>query len=178
MAVEANRGKRKKTRAAIMEFTAWKQEVMSRLVADDKLAKLLKYNTPNCLSLPVPTDSEREDLINTQVFGYRFIPTVAQDQKSFISLGLSNFVPQEGFRQFSDDYVQGYLYFYVLVDSALLDTETGYRNDLIIARIYDIFQEATGLGMGELRMEACTELWQHGDKFGGYTMGFKMVSMK
>lgn len=179
MAVEAKRGRREKKRYGVMDFTKWKQNVMEMLIKDDQLALLLHYNTPDCLSKPLLTDNQKEELVNNSIYGYRFVPDVAEEQKSYISLGLSNFVPQEGFRQFSDDYVQGFIYFYILVDTAIMETETGYRNDLILARIYDIFQEQKGIiGMGELRMEACSELWQHNNKFGGYTLGFRVVAMK
>lgn len=179
MAVIANREQRDKNRGGVVEFTKWKQDVLGILINDDELSKLLKYNQPDCLSMPSLTEDEKDDLIDTHVFGYRYIPEVAENQSSYISLGLSNFVPQEGFRQFSDDYVQGYLYFYILVDTAIMTTDTGYRNDLILGRVYELFQEKKGIiGMGELRMEACTELWQQSNKFGGYTLGFRIVSMK
>lgn len=177
--VVGNRGGRRKKQNGVSQFTKWKQKVMEMLVCDDTISKLLYYDTEDCLSKPDLTLDEKEDLINKYVFGYRYIPEVAESKKAYISLSLSNFVPQEGFRQFSDDYIHGYLFFYILVDTAILNTDTGYRNDLILARIYELFQEQRNIiGMGELRMEACTELWQHSNKFGGYTIGFKVVDMK
>lgn len=177
--VLANRSGRVKKINGVSNFTKWKQQIMEMLINDDELAKLLFYKEEDCLSKPAPNEDERESLINDQIFGYRYVPKVAEEQKSYVSLGLSNFVPQEGFRQFSDDYVQGYLYFYILVDTAIINTDTGYRNDLILGRIYSLFQANKNIvGMGELRLEACTELWQHGNKFGGYTVGFRVVDMK
>lgn len=177
--VVASREGRKKKQNGVSGFTEWKQEVMRLLINDNELSKLLTYRTEDCLSKPNLTDDEKEDLINSSVYGYRYIPDVAEDQKAYVSLSLSNFVPQEGFRQFSDDYVHGYLFFYILVDTAIINTDEGYRNDLILARIYDIFQGRKNvIGMGELRMEACNELWQHSNKFGGYTLGFRLTDMK
>ena len=179
MAVKATREIKKRTAVGVTSFTVWKQKIMEKIVMDDELSKLLNYNTSNCLSKHSLTEDEKYKLINKSVYGYRYVPDVAEEQKSYISIGLSNFVPQEGFRQFSDDYIQGYLYLYILVDTAIMETDTGYRNDLILSRLYDIFQgDKNSIGIGELRMEVCTELWQHNNKFGGYTLGFRVISMK
>lgn len=151
---------------------------MQKLIEDDELAKLLVYNSPDCLSKPSVTDDVRESLVNKQIFGYRYIPEVAQETKSYISMSTSNFVPQEGYRQFSDDYLMGFIFFYILVDSAVIETETGYRQDLIAARVYEIFQEREGLGIGKTRMESFVENWEQNNKFGGYTIGFRTVDFK
>lgn len=93
-------------------------------------------------------------------------------------MGFSNFVPQEGFRQFSDDYIQGYFYMYILVDRSIIETDTGCRNDLIAGRVYELFQEKRIFGMGETRMEACIEIREQSSGYMGYTLGFKVVDLK
>lgn len=163
---------------AIKNITKWKQTILERIVKDDELAKLLTYHSPDALALPNPTENQRYSLINDCISGYRFIPEIAEEARSWISLSTSNFVPQEGFRQFSDDYLMGFIFFYVLVDTSIMETETGYRQDLIAARIYEIFQENKELGIGELRMESFIENWEHNNKLGGYTMGFRTVDFK
>ena len=98
----------------IKNITKWKQYILEKIIEDDELCKLLIYNSEDCLDLPTPTEEARHMLINNQVYGYRYIPTVAQEANSWISMSISNFVPQESFRQFSDDYLMGFLYFYIL----------------------------------------------------------------
>lgn len=162
----------------VMKFTEWKQKAMDMMIADEKLVKLLKYDTEDALFKPNVSKEEAEKLINSRIFGYRYNAETVKETISFIGMGLANFVPQEGFRQFSDDYIMGYMYFYILVDTEIMRTETGYRQDLILDRIYEIFIESRGFGMGELKLETCLELWQHNNKFGGYTVGFRVVEMK
>lgn len=162
----------------IMKMTEWKQRAMELLVNDDELVKLLQYDTPDCLSRNDLTEEERWDLIDNNIFGYRYNPTPVSKQKAFVTMDLSNWVPQESFRQFSDDYIMGYFYFYILVDVQIMKTDTGYRHDLILSRIYDIFQESRFFGMGELKMETCLSLWQQNNNFGGYTLGFKIMEVK
>lgn len=162
----------------IKNITKWKQYILEKIIEDDELCKLLTYNSEDCLDLPAPTGEARHMLINNQVYGYRYIPTVAKEANSWISMSISNFVPQESFRQFSDDYLMGFLYFYILVDTAIMSTDTGYRQDLIASRIYEIFQGEKTFGVGEARMETMIENWEHNNKFGGYTLGFKVVEFK
>lgn len=170
--------KKRSNNNSIKNITSWKQSILEQIINDDELAKLLIYHTPDALSLPEPTREQRESLVNSCVMGYRFIPETAEDAKSWISLSTSRFAPQEGFRQFSDDYLMGFIFFYILVDTAVMETETGYRQDLIAERIHYIFQESRDFGMGELRLESFVENWEHNNKFGGYTMGFRTVDFK
>lgn len=180
MVVDATQGKRsiRKPRQGILNFTKWKQEAISKLLEDDELMKLMAYATSDCLRKSNLTQDQREALVNTQIYPYKFIDNISEKKKSYISMGMSNFVPQEGFRQFSDDYLQGYFYFYILVDRSIINTDTGCRTDLIASRVYDIFQEKKIFGMGEARMEGCVELWQQTNDYGGYTLAFRVVDMK
>lgn len=168
----------KKHKHGIMHFSDWKQKAIEMMVGDDVLTKLLKYDTADALQRPSLSEDEAFELVNEHIFGYRYNPKSVSTTGSFIGMGLSNFVPQEGFRQFSDDYIMGYLYLYILVDTEIMITDTGYRQDLILDRIYELFQECRGFGMGETRLETCLELWQHNNKFGGYSAGFRIVEMK
>lgn len=176
--VEKHVRKKRSNNNSIKNITSWKQEILAKIIEDDELAKLLTYQSPDVLALPTPNLEQRESLVNSCVMGYRFIPTTAETAKSWISISTSRFAPQEGFRQFSDDYLMGFIFFYILVDSAIMETETGYRQDLIAERIHHIFQESRDFGIGELRLESFVENWEHNNKFGGYIMGFRTVDFK
>lgn len=162
----------------VANISKWKSEILYKVAMDDELSKLLKYNKPEALSMPSLSTDERLALVNKNIYGYRFIPDVAETVGSYISLSTSRFVPQEGFRQFSDDYLMGFIYFYILVDNSVMEMETGYRQDLIADRIYSIFQSNTEFGMGELRLESFIENWEHHNKFGGYIIGFRTIDFK
>lgn len=176
--IEKHVRKKKENNNSIKNITKWKQLILAKIVEDEELSKLLFYNTPDALSLPSPTYEQRESLINSNVMGYRYIPKVAEESESWISISTSRFAPQEGFRQFSNEYLMGFIFFYILVDTAIMETETGYRQDLIAERLHNIFQESRELGIGELRLESFVENWEHNNKLGGYTMGFRTVDFK
>lgn len=173
-----SRPKPAKRSGGLMNITSWKMDILDTLSKDKELSKLLYYNGTDVLSKKDLTEEQSYGLVNKKIVGYRYIPEVVEEAGSYVSIGISNFVPQEGFRQFSDDYVMGYITFYIMVDLSLMYTEDGYRNDLIAARIYDLFQESKDYGMGELRLDTCLELWTQNNKFGGYTVSFKIVDFK
>lgn len=170
--------KRRENNNSIKNITKWKQAILEKLIEDDILAKLMYYNTPDALSKASLTEEQKYGMINDNIVGYRYIPTTAEKSKSWVSISTSRFVPQEGYRQFSDEYLMGYIFFYVLVDTAIMETETGYRQDLIAERIHNLFQESRDYGIGELRLESFVENWEHSNKFGGYIMGFRTVDFK
>lgn len=170
--------KNKPRQGAVMNITKWKMDILDILRNDQDIAKLLKYDSADALDMPDLSDDESYALVNKRIIGYRYVPEVVSTTGSFISIGINQFIPQESFRQFSDDYVMGYITFYVLCDLAIMNTDNGYRNDLLAARIYDIFQENESFGLGKLRLETFLELWTQNNKFGGYTLAFKLVDFK
>lgn len=179
MAVQGNSSrKRKRPKKGLLQFTKWKQIAVEKLIEDDELMKLLVYNTKDWARQPDIPMEDRYDLVDKNIFQYRYINKIAEQKQSYVSMGLSYFAPQEGFRQFSDDYVMGYFYFYVICDRDIRSTNSGDRADLIAGRIYDIFQESKYFGIGELRMETQGELWQDNNSHGGYTVGFQLVEFK
>lgn len=159
-------------------FSEWKEKIMEVLAMDDELAKLLHYPSNDVLAREPLNEDQKLDLVNKNIFGVRYIPEVVEEQKSFISIGMSGFVPQESFRQFSQRYVMGYIYFYILVDSQIMKTDSGYRQDLILSRVYDLFQDELFFGYGKIQIGNMTELWEHDSKLGGYTLMFRVEDFK
>ncbi|KRL91690.1 hypothetical protein FC43_GL001112 [Limosilactobacillus ingluviei DSM 15946] len=102
------------------------------------------------------------------------------DQQSFVGLSVSGFVPQEAFapyRTVADKYVMGYLYFWILVDNQIMDCDEGQRQDLLLEKIYDKFQDADNYGMGRLSVDDLQEVWEQNNKFGGYVLVMKVIDM-
>lgn len=151
---------------------------MDRLLSSDDLCKLLKYPTADALQRPNLTEDEKYELIDTQIFGYRFVPQAVDTKKSFISLGMGGFVPQESFRQFSMQYIMGVVYFYILIDVDIMKTDNGYRNDLLLAEVNKLFQASTFMGIGETKLFQMDELWQQSNKFGGYQVGYEVDDLR
>lgn len=165
-------------RLGMKQFTKWKAQILDEMLKDDELTRLLYYNKEDCLSRPELTEEQKSSLIGTSIYNRRFIPDVAGTRKSFISLEFSHWQPFEGFRIFSNEYIHGFIYFYILCDVSIMDTDYGSRQDLILARIYDIFEEYSGLGLGNMLEETQLPLWIDNNSYGGYTIGFKVTEFK
>lgn len=172
-------------RSSIMMITEWKQRMMESIAMDDDISKLLYYNTPDALSRPPLTEDQKIQLVSydpdsdrRRIYPTRYTPNVVMDQRSFIGLGISGFVPQESWRQFSEKYVMGYLYFYILVDNSIMEIDEGQRQDLLLQRIYDLFQDSYDYGMGHIQEGNLTELWEQNNKFGGYALMMRVIDFK
>lgn len=163
---------------SIMQITKWKQKMMEVLCQDDQIAKLLNYDTVDALTQKNLDEDQKYNLVDKRIFGVRYNPNVVQEQGSFITLSISGFVPEESFRQFSQRLVMGYLYFNILVDHSLMQVDEGYRQDLLLQRVYDLFQDSNFFGIGKLQEGNLTELWEQDNKYGGYVLMFQVVDFK
>lgn len=169
--------------SSVMMIGEWKQKIVETIAMDDELSKLLWYNSEDALSQPSLTEEQKYELADAhsdkrRVYPVRYTPKVAIDQQSFIGMSVAGFAPQEIHYQYSDTYVLGYLYFYILVDNSIMDIDEGQRQDKILARIYDLFSDSREYGMGELRIGGLDELWEQNNKFGGYVLMMRVYDFK
>lgn len=163
---------------AMNAFTQWKHDIIDQILANDVICKLLKYPTEDALRRESLTEDEKFNMVDSQIYGYRFVPEVIEEKRSYISLGLGGFAPQESFRQFSNRFAMGVVYFYILVDVDIMKTDDGYRQDLLLAALNQTFQGTSFMGIGELKLFTMDELWQQDNKFGGYQLGFEVVDFR
>lgn len=163
---------------ALKQFSSWKQKIIEEMLKDDELMKLISYPIPDFVNQPEVTEDERFALVNKRIYPYRFIDRIEGERQSFISMEFAHWQPFEGFRIFSEKFAHGYVYFYMLSDVGIMDTNYGVRQDLILARIYDIFEGYRGLGVGEMKQESQLPLWPDNNSYGGYTLGFRVVEYK
>lgn len=179
-------GRRTPRHASIKKITEWKQKMLESIVEDKEIAKLLYYNSTDALSRPDLTEDQIYSLVDSgsdmrRVYPTRYTPKVIMDQQSFLGLSISGFVPQEAFapyRTVADNYLMGYLYFWIMVDNRIMDCDEGQRQDLILERVYDRFQDSDGYGMGQLQASDLQEVWEQNNKFGGYVLMMKVIDLK
>ena len=175
---EKRNGYKKPVNNGISRFTEWKQRAVEMLLEDKELIKLLVYSTEDWNTRKDVSESDKYKLVNSQIFQYPYIDSIAQEQKSYIGLGISNLALDEGFRRFSYQYISGYLYFHVICDRQIMNTNTGVRQDLIADRIYKIFSSNEKFGVGEINFATMYEKWVDNNSHGGYVMGFRITELK
>lgn len=176
MAVAAG-GRPKPQFRGIASFTKWKQDAIEKMLQDDTLMKLMYYDTEDWNMKPNPTREQRESLVNSQIYKYKFIDSGGMEKKSYISMGMSGFIPLEEYQVFSNKFLEGYFYLFILCERDILNTNMGVRSDLIADRVYQLF-EGEDLGIGSIRMESFIEFWSDNNTHGGYTIGFKTTDMR
>lgn len=159
----------------VKNITFWKHIILDKLVQDDELAKLLHYSSQDALRKSDLTGEQKISLYNDKVFGYRYNPKIIDEAEQYVTVGVSRFAPQEGFRTISDKYISGYIYFYILVNNQNMKMETGYRQDLIANRVHSLFHGNREIGIGKLQFDSLVENWEHNNKLGGYILGFKVT---
>lgn len=167
----------------LSNFTKWKQEAISRLVLNENLMKLMYYNTPDALSKPTPTEEQISKMVSPgkdqQIFQYRYVGNLATRQTSYISMELAYFKPLEEYRLFSEQYVSGLFYIYILSDIEIMEVNQGIRTDLILKEVYRSLDGLDSLiGMGKLGVETQLPLWVDNNSFGGFSIGFKVSDLR
>jgi hypothetical protein len=154
----------------------YKMEVLNRCLEDQKLIKLLKYDGRDATFQNDVSDAY--SLLYDRVFPYRFVPNTVENQGTYLTLGVNGFRRhQEGFKVY-DDYQAGEIYFYFFTHVDLMRTDSGVRQDLMLAEISRLFDGTKGIGMGELKLRYVNELWMHNNKFGGYSVAFTITDFK
>jgi hypothetical protein len=166
----------KRGQSTMEKLGEYKMEILNRCLESDKLTKLIAHDTVDALFKPNVED--RFSLMYKRIFPYRFVPAPVEEQGTFLTLGVNGFRRhQEGFKVF-DDYQAGEIYFYFFTHIDLMRTDSGVRQDLMLAEISNLFDGTRGLGMGELKLRYVNELWIHNNKFGGYSVAFTITDFK
>lgn len=76
--------------------------ITEKLIKNDKLLKLIYYNTSDALSKPNLTDEEKEKLINKNILPYPYIPE-DDDVENYIQVLFDNFLPNRNNTQYIDN---------------------------------------------------------------------------
>lgn len=178
MAVQAEKGRRKQNLQGLNNVIKWKQKATEMLINNETICKLLYYPTPDWANKPNLTQEQKDELLQNNIKQYRYIDGIATKKTSVISLGTLQYSTLEEFRLFSNDFLQGFIIFYILCDVDIMETNQGIRADLLQQEIYNTFQAERGFGLGELILKEQQELWVDYNRAGGYTIGFKVVDIK
>lgn len=166
----------KRGKSTMEKLGDYKLEVLNRCLEDERLTKLLKYDSDDALFRPNVDNAD--ELMYDRIFPYRFVPNPIEQQGTYLTLGMSGFRRHEEGYNIYDDYQSGELYFYFFTHIDLMRTDSGVRQDLILAEISRLFDGSKGIGMGELKLRYVNELWMHNNKFGGYTVAFTITDLK
>lgn len=166
----------KRGKSALQNIPLYKNEIITRMLENEKLMKLVAYDRADCLKMPVLEDSS--ELMYDRIFPYRFVPEPTQSQKTYLTIGMSGFRrAQEGFKIY-DDFNSGDIYIYLFTHVDIMKTNSGVRQDLILGEIDKMFNGVGGIGFGQLKLRYTNEIWFHNNKFGGYSLVYSVTDFK
>lgn len=79
----------------------WKK-ITQKILENDKLLKLIYYNSPDALEKENLTNEEKQGLINKNILSYPFIPDNT-DVENYIQILFDNFLPNEENPEYIDN---------------------------------------------------------------------------
>jgi len=121
-----------------------KTTILMKLLEREEIVKCLVNNENNFLDVPLPNNFDVTSLVYSQIFPYRFIPTIQESPKSFITMKF-------GYKPNGMTYKNGSIYFYIIIHNSLLKTDYGsLRYDMLLNYIDEVFNSSRDLGLGKL----------------------------
>lgn len=115
-----------------------------KLIENDKIVKCLVNPESNFLDIPLPNNFDVTSLIHSQIFPYRFVPTVQTEPKTFITMRF-------GYKPNGMEFKNGSIYFYIITHNSLIRTDYGsLRYDMLVNYIDEIFSGTRDITIGKL----------------------------
>lgn len=142
-------------------------DIMVKLIENQNLCKLLKYNTKDCLSQPSIEDTT--SLLHNEIFPYPFSTETLKEASSLLIVTFDKFTPTKGY-----GYKNNYVIFRVLCNNDLWSTDDGLRPYLILHELDTMFNDKKVIGIGKLIFNSCNELWANKD-YTGFTLTYKVT---
>ena len=149
------------------ELGANKTAILMKLISNQDIVKCLLNNEMDFLDVQLPIDFDVISLIHSQIFPYRFIPTIATEAKSFITMKF-NYKPNG--RTFKN----GSVWFYIIVHNSLLRTSYGtLRYDFLVNKIDEDFNSCEELGFDKLEFYDMDEFVVN-ENYSGIYIAYKL----
>jgi len=115
--------------------------ILMKLLSKPEIVKCLVSNEQNFLDVQLPDDFNIPSLIYSQIYPYKYIPTVQTEPNTFITMSF-------GYKPEGLMFKNGAICFYIITHNSLIRTSYGsLRYDNYID---EVFSESRELGIGKL----------------------------
>lgn len=163
-------------KTTIEQITAYKNEVIEKIINNERLMKLVNYDRADWVRQKPIEDAE--ELVYDRIFPFRFVPEPTETQRTYITLSMNNFRRIEDGYAYSERYISCTLTFNIFTHVNLMRTNSGVRQDLIVAELDGMFNGEKSVGLGRGKLRGLNEIWFHNNKFGGYAFDIELVDLK
>lgn len=121
-----------------------KLTILMKFIENEDIVKCLVNNENNFLDIPLPVGFDVTSLIYSQIFPYRFVPTIQTTPKTFITMRF-------GYKPNGMTYKNGSIYFYIITHTSLIRTDYGQlRYDFLANKIDELMNSSRDIGLGKL----------------------------
>lgn len=149
-------------------FNKYIDSIINACKGNNNLMKLLYYDGVDALIKPDLTQQQKDLLVYTKLFPFRFIPTISDTACSYLNLGFGNF------RETSNVFQAGKIGFYMVSHKTLWKMNGGLRPIFMLEEIKEVTKSLEGLGLGRLKLTECEDYW-YDSSFGGYRALYEIV---
>jgi hypothetical protein len=149
-------------------FNKYIDDILTQVKKNENLMKLIFYNSMDALNKVNLTPQEKDSLIYTKIFPYRFIPTISDTACSYLNLGFGNF------REISNVFQAGKIGFYMVSYKELWKMNGGLRPVFMLEEIKEVAKSLEGLGLGRLKLTNSDE-YMYNNNFTGYFALYEIV---
>jgi hypothetical protein len=154
----------------LKEITAYKNEVIQRIVSSQDILKAIYYKNPNFLDM---SDVDYEKVLYSNIYPYNFVPTTEEEKenlKTYVTISVGNI------GKISGDYFRvGYLNVHIFTHKTLWRTKyQELRADYLVSEIDHVLSGHRGIGLGKLEFQAVQEFFVN-TEYTGYKIVYKPV---
>ena len=147
------------------------KKITERIMDNDKLLKLIYYNTKDALDQPNLTLEQKLGLVNENILSYPYIPT-SDDTKTYVQVLFDNFSPNAT----NPQYVDNFIVITVLCNKQNWILENwNLRLYAIANEIMNIISDKKLTGIGTAQFFGATAFVPDKDNF-GLTMTFSVIN--
>ena len=149
------------------EFPEYKVKILQALISDEKLVKAVGSVDDDFEDVVIEDPYE---LLYKNIFPFKKVPKVNDEQKTFITLRFS------GFKLVNGDFKDGKIIFYIFTHQDLMRTNYGVlRTDYILNRVDELFNGSRDFGIGKLNFSGFDEL-DINDSYTGVWVAYDVFS--
>ena len=144
--------------------------ILEEIKKNNNLMKLIYDNNADALSPTKPnlTIQQKNSMIYTKIFPFRFIPQISTTACSYLNLGFGNF------KEISNTYQAGKIGFYVASHRDLWKMNGGLRPIFMLEEIKNVAKGLEHLGLGKLKLTNSDE-YGYDENFIGYRAIYEIV---
>lgn len=153
------------------QLTEYKNNIGLKLITNGNLVKALVNTDNDFLNQSLPNNFNPLSLIKTQIYPYRFIPSITTKAKSFITMMFSNY------HYVNNVFKSGNITFYIMCHTSLLDTDYGLRHDYMLDQIDTMFNQKNDVGSFNLLLDSGGDLPVN-ENYYGATISYKFTDFQ